>query len=354
MRIRIAILDKDQNYLNRLSEALGGKYPNKFQIYSFTDKNIAVDNLKNLKIDVLITDESFELDFSSISQKMGFAYLVEANDLESYKGQKVICKYQKIDTIYKEILNIYAETVDGSASFRTDGGQSTVVVFASPIGGVGTSSCAAACAKHIAKKNQNVLYLSLELFSSSDIFFSGEGKYNMSDIIYALKSRMSNLQLKLESCVKHDESGVCFYSQPKVALDMREIDVSDINKLIDELRQNSSYEYIIIDIDFGLDDVAIQVMEKSSVTVLISDGTDLSNNKLLRAMDSIGLIEQSKNINITNKISILYNKFSNKSGKTINNENLRDIGGAPKYLNAPIDQVIDELSKSTIFEQVYN
>ena len=92
-----------------------------------------------------------------------------------------------------------------------------MIIFSSPSGGVGTSSMAAACAVHYAMQGKKVLYLNLEKFGSADVFFSGEGQFDMSDIIYTLKSKKTNLALKLESCVKQDISGVYFYSQSKRA-----------------------------------------------------------------------------------------------------------------------------------------
>ena len=68
-------------------------------------------------------------------------------------------------------------------------------------GGTGTSSMAAACTCSKGRGN-NVLYLNLEKFGSSDVFFSGEGQFDLSDIIFALKGRKANLAMKLQSCVK--------------------------------------------------------------------------------------------------------------------------------------------------------
>ena len=102
---------------------------------------------------------------------------------------------------------------------------SKVITFSSPCGGTGTSSVAAACAVNFAKKGKKVLYFNLEPFGSSDNFFNAEGQFDMSDIIYALKSAKANLALKLESCVKQDSTGVYFFSATKVALDMQELHI---------------------------------------------------------------------------------------------------------------------------------
>jgi len=50
MKIRIAILEQDKNYLQRLLSAFETKYEDKIEMYSFTDEKLALDAIKNNKI----------------------------------------------------------------------------------------------------------------------------------------------------------------------------------------------------------------------------------------------------------------------------------------------------------------
>ena len=45
MKIRLALLEKDQSYLNRIVSAFSTKYADKFEIYSFTDPGVALATL---------------------------------------------------------------------------------------------------------------------------------------------------------------------------------------------------------------------------------------------------------------------------------------------------------------------
>jgi hypothetical protein len=94
-----------------------------------------------------------------------------------------------------------------------------------------------------AGRGNNVLYLNLEKFGSSDAFFSGEGQFTMSDIIFALKGRKANLAMKLQSCVKKATCGVDFFSTSQTALDMLELDTDDIIQLIEKCRDISICNY---------------------------------------------------------------------------------------------------------------
>ena len=57
MKIKLAILEKDVSYLNRIVAAFSTKYADKFEIYSFTDQEVALATLDSARIDVFIASD---------------------------------------------------------------------------------------------------------------------------------------------------------------------------------------------------------------------------------------------------------------------------------------------------------
>lgn len=55
---------------------------------------------------------------------------------------------------------------------------------------------------------------------------------------------------------------------------------------------------------------------------------------------------------LTERIALLYNKFSNKTGKTLENIGLKSIGGAPRYEHATTNQILERLSQLDVFEKI--
>lgn len=352
MKIKLAILEKDQNYLNRIASAFSTRYADKLEIYSFTDQTIALTTLESSRIDVFVASDVFEIDVKDIPKRCGFAYLVDSGDVDTLREQRAICKFQKADLIYKQILSIYSENA-GKVSGLKMGDESTkIIVFSAPVGGVGTSSVAAACAKYFAAHMKKVLYLNLEKFGSSDCFFGAEGNFDISDVIYALKNKKANLAMKLESCVKQDRCGVCFYSQSKIALDMFEFTADDVIRLVSELKLMGAYDYIVIDMDFNMDKDIMKVFRQAHAMVWVGDGSELSNVKIQRAYNALSILEQNKEAPLTNRLCLIYNKFSNKTGKSIGDIALKNIGGAPRYENATTKQVLDQLACMSMFESI--
>lgn len=352
MKIKLAILDQDVSYLTRIVAAFNAKYSDKLEIYSFTDGEVALSTLDQAKIDVFIASDAFEIDVTRLPKRCGFAYLVDSPDIDSVKEQMAICKFQKADLIYKQILSIYSEVISNISGLKLNVDECKVVVFTSVSGGTGSSTAAAACAVDYAGKGRKVLYLNLEDFGSSDVFFESEGQFDMSDIVYALKSKKTNLALKLESCVKQDVSGVYFFSQPKVALDLLELGTEEVLRLISELEMTGSFDYIVVDMEFGLDNKYLKIYEKTHAIVLVGDGSEISNVKILRAYQALVTLEQGMDVSITNRMSLLYNKFSNKTGKIVESIGLKNIGGAPRFEHASVKQVVKQLSGMEMFEKI--
>lgn len=352
MKIKLAILEKDQSYLNRFVSVFGTKYADKFQLYSFTDDKVALETLESAKIEVLIAGDTFELDTKKLPKRCALAYFSDSPDIDSINGQRAICKFQKSDLIYKQILGIYSENAGNVSGIKLGDDSTKLIFFQSASGGVGGSTMAAACAMHFAAMKKKTLYLNLEKYGSSDVFFKAEGQFDMSDIIFALKSKKANLSLKLESCVKQAPCGVYFYSQPKIALDMTELTHEETARLINELRLSGTYDYIIIDSDFSISRDAVKLYRNANAVVWVGDGSEISNTKLYRAFNALNTAEQNADSPIPNRMVLIYNKFSNKTGSVLSELGVKNIGGAPRFEHATTAQVLEQLAPKSMFDAI--
>ena len=352
MRIKLAILEKDVSYLNRIVAVFNQKYSNKIQVYSFTNIEAVYKVLKETKIDVLLVSDYYSFDVSRIPIRCGFAYFIESNDIDTLNNKRTVCKYQKIDLIYKQILSIYSENTENITGIKLTDDNCKVIAFCSPCGGSGVTSVAAGTALRFAAIGKKTLYLNLEKFGSSDILFSSEGQFDFSDIIFALKSKKTNLSIKLESCVKRDSRGVFFYSSTKQALDMLELTEDEISRLISELQITGYYDYIIVDIDFNMSEGFVKLLEIFHSIVIIGTGSEISNCKIFRLYSSLVIKENMDNSQLLNRVGLLYNKFSNKTSKTISGIDIKNIGGIPRFDHATDIQVVEQISKIAALDNI--
>lgn len=353
MKIKVAVLEKDQTYLNRFVAAFGAKYADKLELYSFTELDIALTALKDSRIDIFLADETFEVPADKIPVRCGFAYFVESADIKEIKGKPAICKFQKADIIYKEILNLYSEQSGVVAKSRMESGEEVkVVLFTSPAGGTGTSTIAAAYALRKAMQGMQVLYLNLETFGNADSYFQAEGNFDFSDVLFALKSRKGNLAMKLESCVKEDVNGVRFYAGAKLALDRMEMNIDDMLSLLEELKRSNVYDYIVMDYDFGLDKDTRNVWKQASRIVWVSDGSVHANEKTERAYQSFTILERNSENELMERLKLIYNRFSDKAESRLENEELEVAGGAPVYSYSDSSQLLGQLATLEMLDNI--
>lgn len=352
MKIKLAILGNDLSYLSKIANVFGTKYAEKFEVYSFTDKQVALEEIRNSRIDIFLADESFTIDTSALPKDCGFAYFVDSSDVDRIKGQQAICKYQRTDLIYREILGLYSEKRGATVELRMGGGSTAVVAFVSASGGAGSSTMAAAYAMRLTAQGRRVLYLDLEKCGSSETIFVGEGQFDMSDIIFALKSKKANIALKLESCVKRDPNGVFFYSQPKIALDMLEFGSEEIIRFVEELKSTGTYDCIVMDVDFAITSDMMRIYRAAQAVVWVGDGTEVSNGKVRRICTAIEAMQKSSKESMLDSMRLLYNKFSSTSGVVIEFPGLKVLGGAPRYANATARQIAEQLAQLDVFDKV--
>ncbi len=353
MKIKLAILDRDPGYLERFASAFNAYYWDKLEIYSFTQLDKALSELKEARIDVFLADEFFEIDLDKIPERCGFAYFVDDPLVASLRDQPAISKFQKADNIYKQILSVYAEKSSDITGFKSDGTSSALIsVFASPAGGVGSSTMAAAYALTLARAGHRVLYMNLELFGRSDVFFTGQGQETLSDVLFVLKSGKLNLPMKLESAVRESADGVFFFESPPIALDVQELTEEDLKRLLKELRIGGHYDHIVLDMDFALDGRMLHAFREAYAIVLVSDGMAIANTKMVRAFEALRMIDEHRDLRILSKLYLVYNKFSNKVSQAVEGIDLRLLGGAPRYAHATQREVVEQLVSMNLFQQI--
>lgn len=354
IRIKLAIADTDEIYVNRLSNFFDASYRDRLEVYSFTQSTSLMNFINTNKVDVLLASDVMEIDLKAIPERTAFAYLVDSPSLETVNNKRTVCKFQKADLIYKEALSLYSENPTNVTGFKSAGdGDTSVISYYSCSGGCGSSTVAAACCINLASKGKRVLYLNLEHFGTSQTFFNATGSFTLSDVIFALKSKKSNLTLKLESAVRKDQSGVFFYEACRNPLDIFEMTSDEIRRLIVELKSSGNYDFIIIDTDVQLDTSAINIMSYSNSMIFVSDGSEVANIKFKRAYNAMTIIEEQQKISLIQKIIVMNNKFHPTTSKA--NEEIPDvevIGGIADFGRESNFQIAKQISQMQVFSSL--
>lgn len=353
MKIKLAILDQDINYLNRIAAVFSTKYADRLEVYSFTDLGMAVKMLDAARVDVFLANERYEIAVKELPSRCSFAYFVEEAGLESFRGQAAVCKYQRADLIYNQILNLYSEKAEGVAGKNGDGKTAKLYWFCSAGGGCGSSSMAAAASVSFVKEGMRVLYLNLDVFGDASCYFDGEGQFDFSDVIYALKSKKNTVAMKLESALRQDTSvGVYFYAPAQLALDMTELTLEDIQLLVSSAKESGLFDAIVLDKSFDLGGSCRYLWSEANAVIAVNDGSEIGNSKFLRAYEAMKVLAEQSDTYRLDKLMLLYNKFSNKTGQTLEGLDVTLLGGIPRYEHASIRQITEQVSGMGIFKRL--
>lgn len=348
MKIRLAIIDNDENYVKRLISNLQVNYADKLEPYFFSSYDLFLDFYRSNKVQVILVSEEIEVKGEEIPKDVSFAWLVSNNAVEAIAEYPAVGKFQKAELLYKSVLGLYAD-MESKIIFRGDG-RARCIVFSSAQGGVGTSSVAAAFALQAAERGRRPLYLSFDKFSRSELFFQGDGNLGFSEVIYSLKTKKSNLPLKLESILKKDNSGTLFFDSCKCAGDILEINSEDIDLLFPALNGMETVDYLVVDMPLDFSQVCDTLMEKYADSIfIIDDGSTIGNIKLQRAMEILQLRQKEQ---ILIKTRLLYNKFEPVVSKKIEGLEIPAAGEINVLQSASYRQMVEDLAKHPVIKQI--
>ncbi len=353
MRIKVAFVDRDKTYLNRLVTTLNAKMSDKLAACSFSDVSYLYEYLKQNRNAVVVVNEEMDVEFTKIPEGTSFAWLVEMGGVAQCKGQRAICKYQRIEDIYKEILNLFSEKATNDYKMQPRSEKERVYVFTSPKGGTGASTMACACAFKKAREGRKVFYLNLEDFGNTDLYFGEAGKYTMSDVLFAVKSKKANVAIKLESYLQQHSSGVDYFSSCQNPHDMFSLNENDIETILNEFLFVKEYDYLIIDISFSMRSVFQKVLcDFPNEIFLVNDGSESGNHKIRKSLGVFQMLEQEKDCEIISKIRLIYNNMSKRTDCNIVDQPIATLGAVNRFGDASNRQIIDEIIKESIFDSI--
>ena len=334
MILQLVIGDRDESYLDKLQSYFEKNYYEEIETVVFSDPDYLEQYLQENPVDVLLVDEEFG-DASRFAKDSGFAMLGLSDSVRP-DGIRTVLKFKKPSLLYKDVINIYSGRPNADpGSFGQKSGaaessmRSKVHFFTSFSGGTGTSVVAAAAAACLAKTN-TVFYLNLDGLSSGTLFFKGEGSYGFDDILYALKGDAGNLELKLKSSVRRDASGVDFLVPVSQPAYMLELTNEDAAALINALKALDTYDHIVVDYGFRMDSnyrKTFATLDLADTITLVSDGSMTANDKFMRTMQAVEVLDFDHKKSVLRKMALLYNNFSSSaSSSKMEKTGMREIG----------------------------
>lgn len=353
MRIRAVFVDRDKTYLSRLVTTLNAKMSDKLEARSFSDPEYMYEYVKDIKNVVVVVNEDLPIDFGRIPESVSFGYLVEMQGIAESRGQKAICKYQKIEDLYKDILNLFSEKATNDYKLQVKTHNEKVFLLTSPKGGSGVSTLACALAMKKAREGKKVCYLNWEDFGNTAMYFGEEVKSSMSDVLFAVKSKKANVAMKLESFLQLHDSGVEYFASCKNPHDIFSMTENDVEMIMQEFVFVKGYEYVVIDMNFSMREVFQKVIcEYPTEIFLVSDGSESGNSKIRKCLSVFQMMEKDSDCDLIGKTRLIYNDMSRRADCNVVEQPIMTLGAVNRFGQATNRQIMDEIMRESIFDSL--
>ncbi|MFP4697745.1 MAG: hypothetical protein ACLFMO_03470 [Eubacteriales bacterium] len=285
----LVIGDEDYQYNKNLATYINSDERKLFKAKGFSEENILGEYVKNNSIDILLITPSMIKDV--YTKKAKCVILLSTGKIPNkIKEIPAIYKYQSVNSIVKEILNIYSD-YNQDHILNKDTNTQIVGVY-SPIGRVGKTTIAISLASLIGK-SKKVLYLNLEPLNTISCFLQSNNQYNLSDLLYYIKQKHPNLLLKLEG-IKETINSIDYVSSVRCYIDLFETNIDEWRYLLSTLKEESDYEVIVMNFSNSFYEYTVDLLNEcdKNFVVLVPEKTSFVQIK--EWQHAMSLLKQDK------------------------------------------------------------
>ncbi|NLD48941.1 MAG: AAA family ATPase [Clostridiaceae bacterium] len=326
-RLNLVIADMDEAYTESIVNYLMASHSQRFQVSSFTKKELLYDFLVNdsKKTDILLICPEFYCDSLPKDKITSIIFLAVGRLSEDVSDCGVVNKYQHGEKLINEVLNLFSEKCKNISLNSTGSKVTKAVAVYSPVGGSGKTTLSTCMAKQCAKQGLQVFYLNFESMQSTTFFMDSKGGQSLSEILFYLKGKNKNLQLKIEGTRLTDkESNVHFFLPPDSMFELEEVEPEEIKKLISELKAMGQYDIIFVDMSSELSKRNLAIMEACDEIILVFPQDAVACVKADIFEKELGILSKRNNIDISDKITIVLNKYNSHMALEIDTVSIVD------------------------------
>ena len=306
-KLSLVLADDDEDYIDSFSNYLLKHHAQSFDIHTFScvESLTAFFSDDTRRVNILLAGPGFI--YAGIpSGSAEIIILLDCGNTDIQKGtflearsicgrgvSPVLCtegvpsikRYQHAEKLVSSIFSQYSAK---NTAGRLPAGKSSTMItaFISPSGGAGKSVISAGCSILCAGRGMKVFYLNLEGSPSTGLYFKGNSDQNFSNVLYYLKDKEVNPDIRLAgaSCVDVS-TGVHFFLPPESQLEMSCLKPEDLKRLLDSFRSATVYDAVFIDMPGKLDECGITAMNAADRVVCICgpDSTSMFKAQCLQA-----------------------------------------------------------------------
>lgn len=344
MIIRAVLADSDREYIEYFRRVVSLNYASKLEVSFFSNE----DNLKKYLIekrcDILLISEYMEQASEEFS--CGKVILTDIKGIENKNGHRAVYKYQKMEEIYRIIIEEYAELKEKEGIIFHNKGNAKMVSFLSAGGGAGKTTVCFAIAKKLCSMKKEVLYLPLEQFSNINYMYPGDETQTLSNLFYAAKERKNTLNIRIKSMIRRGMDGMLFLRPMDSPEEFGQMTREDWDFFLSALADVEHIDYILLDHMAGVFQNFQEILERVNTVCFVADSSLTGVVKATGMMSFIQKLDEFQNTSISRKIRMVVNRARSEITEQ-DFKHLQDwvVSYLPDYGMADMEGIIQAIAK---------
>ncbi len=248
MKHILAVCDSESGYAYGLADYLSTKKGFPFEVQVFTSSGRMKEFTQTHPLSVALVAEK---DYCEDMKELPIEQMILLGEEKRRRGDAipVIWKYQSCEKMAKELLDrVAGEGIIGRPVGAKN--QMKLIGVYSPVGRCLKTSFSFLMGQLLGKKHR-VLYLNMESYSGLGRLLKREFSTDMAELIYYLQNTPDNFGYRLGSMIEQI-GGVDVMPPFHSFLDFISVTGEEWIKMFKEIERGSDYEYVILDLSDGI------------------------------------------------------------------------------------------------------
>ncbi|MCD7725230.1 MAG: hypothetical protein LUI12_06715 [Clostridiales bacterium] len=248
----MAICDTEEAYAFRLAEYLLEKGRLPFALHLFTEVEQLRCLMEQEEIAILlIAENAFKrMKEEYVRKKVLQLFVLQENEAQEREDLCCISKYQSPDLILQRVFEAAEGLSDWGLGNATVTWETKMIGMYSPVKRCLQTSFALTLGQMLAKKHKTI-YLNFEYYSGLGQLLRRDFSADMMDVMYYFQCAKEKLAMRLPSILQNI-NGLDYIPPIQSPLSLGEVHGGQWVKLCRDIGQIGQYEYIILDLDDGI------------------------------------------------------------------------------------------------------
>lgn len=297
-RDTVVIFDKETEYAEKLWEFFRRQKRIPWDTVLYTDIKKLLEQEKEASI-LIVAERSMQEELAKFPA--GQVVVLNESGMKKIQGYIHVDKYQPADTLYRKILEIYAEQIKEDATFLECGERTSFIGIYSPVKRCLQTPFALTMGQLLARE-ASCLYLNFEHYAGDGELVAKSYNRDLSDLLYFLDASEDKFRLRLQ--ILREKKGDLDYIPPiKSGQDLLSITGKDWLRFFDKLEKSGEYRYIIMDLSDSMQGL-FDILRMCKKIFTLTKEDRMARGKILQYEQLLNMYQYQDVVDKTKKCSL--------------------------------------------------